>query len=83
LNSSPNPTGGHSDVTFSIANGGNATLEVYDLNGRVIETLFSQEALPDLSYRIRFNGSALPNGIYLYRLTTNKMVEIDKFIISR
>jgi hypothetical protein len=83
LNSSPNPTGGHSDVTFSIANEGNATLEVYDLNGRVIETLFSQEAQPDLSYRIHFDGSALPNGIYIYRLMTDRIVEIEKFMISK
>ncbi|MCZ4410638.1 alpha-amylase family glycosyl hydrolase [Cryomorphaceae bacterium 1068] len=83
LNSNPNPTQGHSDVTFAIENGGSATLEVYDLNGRVVETLFNQEAQPDLSYRIHFDGSALPNGIYLYRLTTDVAVEMEKFVIGR
>jgi hypothetical protein len=83
LDASPNPTSGHADVAFEVMNGGNATLEVYDLNGRVIETLFSQEAQSDLEYRIHFDGSALPNGIYLYRLTTNENVEMEKFVIGR
>ena len=70
-------------MSFEVMNGGNVTLEVYDLNGRVIETLFSQEAQPDLEYRIHFDGSALPNGIYIYRLTTDRIVEIEKFMISK
>ena len=83
LTSSPNPSAGHSDVTFKIDQGGMVTLEIYDLNGRVIEQLFHQEAVEKLEYRAHFDGSSLPNGIYLYRLTTKNQVEIEKFVISR
>ncbi len=81
--SNPNPTEGHSDVVFSSSEGGYSTLEVYDMNGRLIERLFSQELIPELEYRVHFDGSHLPNGIYLYRLTTQEQTKTEKFIIGR
>jgi len=83
LNASPNPTSGQSEVSFSIRHEGRATLEVYDLNGRLIESLFSGEAKAEIPYRLQFDGSSLPNGIYVYKLTKENVVEIEKFVISR
>ncbi|MFT6998172.1 MAG: hypothetical protein ACJAQ4_001932, partial [Cryomorphaceae bacterium] len=34
-------------------------------------------------YRFEFDGSALPSGVYIYRLTTQNEVLIEKFMISR
>jgi hypothetical protein len=83
LNSSPNPTEGHSEVSFSMSHEGSATLEVYDLNGRLIESLYSGQVVADISYRVHFDGSRLPKGIYVYRLTTGSEVEIEKFVIGK
>jgi len=83
LTSSPNPTSGPSFVTFTSPNEDYATLEVYDMNGRMVESLFNQITAPENEYRLEFNGANLPNGIYLYRLTTGAEVMIDKFMIAR
>ncbi len=83
LTSSPNPTSGPSFVTFTSANEDYATLEVYDMNGRMVESLFNQVTTPEKEYRLEFSGANLPNGIYLYRLTTGAEVMIDKFMIAR
>jgi hypothetical protein len=81
--SSPNPSDGHSFVSFSAANGSYATLEVLDLSGRLIQSLFSGTVRPDAEYRFEFDGSALPNGVYLYRLTTQTETVHEKFMIAR
>jgi hypothetical protein len=60
-----------------------ATLEVYDMNGRLVEGLFSGMAEGGVEYRVDFNGLDLPNGVYMYRLTTEKETIVEKFMIAR
>ncbi|MCZ4410546.1 T9SS type A sorting domain-containing protein [Cryomorphaceae bacterium 1068] len=81
--SQPNPTGGLSNVTFSVSAEGYTTLEVFDMSGRMIDAVFTGNAQPNNDYRFDFDGSSLPNGVYTYRLTTGSEVVIDKFIIAK
>lgn len=83
ISSSPNPTADMSFVTFSNPRDERATLEVYDMSGRMLSRLFDQTTNADQEYRLQFNGSALPNGVYMYRLTTPSEVIIEKFMIAR
>ncbi len=83
LSSFPNPVADQSTVTFTVYNNQRSTLAVYDMNGRLVETLFNQEAQANEEYRFNFNASNLPNGVYIYRLTTQNETVIDKFMIAR
>lgn len=83
ITTSPNPTEGLSFVTFEVPFETYTTLEVMDLNGRVISGLFSGNAQPDNEYRFEFDGSDLPIGVYIYRLTTGEQVVNEKFLIAR
>lgn len=83
LHSYPNPTKGESVVSFKLSESTFASLEVYNMEGKNVATLFSQQAAANNEYRLDFNGSDLPNGIYVYRLTTENSSVIEKFIISR
>jgi len=80
---SPNPTEGISNVTLSVEKPGYVTLEVYDMSGRMVGAIFSGVAQPNNNYRFEFDGSFLPNGVYIYRLTTENDVQTEKFMISR
>jgi predicted extracellular nuclease len=83
INNSPNPTEGLSNVTFSVNVNAPVTLEVYDVSGRKIAELFNGVASPESEYRFEFDGSDLPNGVYLYRLTSAEQVTTEKFLIAR
>lgn len=83
LTSFPNPTEGLSTVSFSLEKADHATLEVFDLNGRMIELLFSGDADSLAPYQFDFDGSDLSQGIYIYRLTTTEEVVNEKFIITK
>jgi len=80
---SPNPTEGLSNVSFTVTETGYTTLEVFDLSGRSIALVYSGVAQPGNDYRFEFDGSDLPNGVYLYRLTTESDVYNEKFMIAR
>ncbi len=80
---SPNPTPGRSVVNFTVPDDGLTTLEVYDMSGRKVAELFRQVASKEQPYLLNFDGTHLPNGVYIYRLTTPKEVFIAKFVISK
>jgi hypothetical protein len=70
-------------VTFTVAEEGTTTLEVFDMSGRMVEAIFSGVAQSNNEYRFQFDGSALPNGVYIYRLTTEREIINEKFMIAR
>ncbi len=83
LGTQPNPTTGISTVSFNVPETGQVTLELFDLSGRNVATLFNQEAQAGQEYRLNFDGAYLPNGIFIFRLTTGKEVIIEKMMIAK
>ena len=83
LSSFPNPTSGPSQAVFVTSTTNRATLEVYDINGRSVATLFNQVANAGQEYRVEFDGTGFPNGIYVYRLTTETETVVEKFMIAK
>jgi len=83
ISTNPNPTTGVSLVSFTAQTEAYATLEVFDLSGRLVESIFAGVVQPDADYRFEFDGSALPNGVYLYRLNTEEESVHQKFMIAR
>jgi hypothetical protein len=83
ISSFPNPTNGPSQVVFVTAETGRTLVEVFDMNGRSVSQLYNQVAQAGMEYRLDFNGSDLPNGVYIYKMTTNKESIINKFMIAR
>jgi hypothetical protein len=82
LKTEPNPTTGISFVELSSNENDQASLEVYDISGRFVESIFSGMIEKDEVYRFQFDGSGLPNGVYIYRLTTRTKIRTTKFIVA-
>lgn len=83
LETFPNPSTGPVNVEFTSDKEQLLTVEVIDMNGRVVETMFRQTANADQNYRLGFEGSNLPNGVYITKLTTESEVVIKKVLIAR
>ena len=83
LSNNPNPSNGLSTVQFNTGTSGRTLLELFDMSGRSVTTLFNQDAEAGQNYRFNFDGTFLPNGVYIYRLTTENEVVIDKMLIAR
>jgi len=83
LTAYPNPTKGPSKVVFTTGETTNALVEVYDLSGRNVATLFNAEVQKGQENRIDFDGSDLSRGVYIYRLTTDNETIIEKFMIAK
>ncbi len=82
LSGYPNPTQGNTKVTFSVPMSTVATVEVYAMDGRKVANLYSQQAVANTEYRLDFDGTSLPNGIYIYKLSSGKVSIVEKFMIA-
>lgn len=65
----PNPFNGQTTVEFTLREAGPAKLEVYDMLGRLVNTVFDQKLQAGF-YKVNFNSADLPSGNYIYRLVS-------------
>jgi hypothetical protein len=79
----PNPAVGQVAIVFTPATSERATVEIFDMNGRSVATIFNQEVQKGENYRIDFNGTYLPNGIYITKFITSTEVVTEKVMIAR
>jgi hypothetical protein len=79
---SPNPLHNSTAISYSLPAATDVTLAIYDITGRVVETLVSETQQPGI-HEVRWNRRDNPSGVYFYRLEagesvgTRKMVAID------
>jgi hypothetical protein len=83
LSAFPNPTALRSTINFELPYNSRVRLEVFNMDGKLVQALYEGEANAEQEYMIEFNGASLESGIYLYKLTTGEGTFIDKLLIAR
>ena len=67
----PNPVNSSSKINYSLASDGIVTITLFDLTGKQVSILAGgYQSAGD--HTVSFDGSALPAGMYFYRLTTSE-----------
>ena len=79
----PNPFNPETIVKFSVENTARATLEVYNVLGQKVATLFDGIAEAGQYYKIRLNGTSLASGMYIYRLQSGTRTDVKKMILMK
>jgi hypothetical protein len=55
-------------------------LELFDLKGKRIGLIYAGAAQAQTPMNFQFDTSALPQGVYIYKLTTESEVKTTKFL---
>jgi polygalacturonase len=82
LQNYPNPFNPATTISYSVPKEGNVSLSVYNALGGKVAAIVN-EYKPAGSYSVRFNGSNLASGIYLYRLESGDFSASKKFILLK
>jgi glycosidase len=79
----PNPSGGNFTLTFSMPVTGLATLEIYDISGKLIYTLRQNLSAGEQNIRANVNtgDGQVASGIYFYRLLAGQTVYNGKISV--
>jgi hypothetical protein len=78
----PNPFNPSTTITFSVGTYGYTSLRVYDVLGREVLTLVSEE-LSAGEHSREWNASNLPSGVYFYRLQSGTYSETKKLLLLK
>jgi hypothetical protein len=79
----PNPFNPVSQIQFSFANDGFATLKIYNIIGQQVSTLFEGQARAGMVYEKAFNASGLSSGIYFARLESEGRMQVQKLVLMK
>jgi hypothetical protein len=84
LQNYPNPFNPVTTIGYRVSGAGyrEVRLAVYDLLGREVTALVDEKKEPG-SYEVRFDGSNLASGVYLYRLQTGEFVQTRRLLLMK
>ena len=78
----PNPFNPSTSIPFTIVKEGGYTLEVYDILGRKAATLVNGKMNAG-SYNVRFDGTGLASGVYLYSLRSGSVSKTGRMMMVK
>ena len=81
----PNPFNPETKIKFSIPEGQNVNLQVYDIQGKLVAEILNGSNLAAGNYEVNFNSanSHLSSGTYYYTLKTDKFTQTKKMTIVK
>jgi hypothetical protein len=78
----PNPFTDHLKFQFVAPESVNASIDLYDMNGRIIK-IFNQSIEGGVSYNANYYPDNLTNGMYVYKIVLGKEVITGKVIYKK
>ena len=78
----PNPFNPSTTISWQIPESGLVTLKIYDVLGREVTTLVSEE-LSAGKHETVFDASRFSSGVYFYQLKTRKFIKSKKMVLLK
>jgi uncharacterized delta-60 repeat protein len=78
----PNPFNPVTTINFSIPSGEHIKLTIYDILGNEVSVPVN-ESLAAGSYKIDYDASKLPSGVYFYKLSAGSFTDVKKMILAK
>ena len=83
----PNPFNPETNISFFLKQAMDVSIEVYDLRGRLVKSLFdgkTEAGLHSVVWSgVEQNGKALPSGIYFYSISAGQKTVTKKMVLSK
>jgi predicted acyl esterase len=78
----PNPFNPTTTIQFALPKTSFVTLNIYNILGQLVNTLVNERRSSG-SYKINFDASHYPSGIYFYKLSAGEFVQVRKMLLIR
>ncbi len=78
----PNPFNPSTSISFTLPSRSFVTLKIFDLLGREVSTIVSEE-LPAGDHSRQWNAEDFPSGVYFYRLQAGSFIETKKLVLLK
>jgi ligand-binding sensor domain-containing protein len=78
----PNPFNPITTIEYNLPYNGKVTLKVYNLLGEEVTSVVNEEQIAG-KHSVKFDGSSLPSGIYIYKLTAGNYSDAKKLVLLK
>jgi predicted CXXCH cytochrome family protein len=78
----PNPFNPSTEIKFTVPNGSNVNITVYDAIGRKVTELVNGYYAQG-SYKVKWSGANYSSGIYLYRIEAGNFIMTKKMVLLK
>ena len=78
----PNPFNPTTTINFHVETSHTTSLQIYDINGRIVETLIQDKIKPG-SHQIKWDGTEFASGIYFAKLRSGEKVKTQKIMLLK
>jgi hypothetical protein len=82
LQNYPNPFNPNTTIKYALPKASQVRLSVYDMLGRQVSVLVNEKRDPGV-HEVKFDGSGLSSGVYLYRLRAGDFVQTRKLLLLK
>jgi hypothetical protein len=79
----PNPFNPSTTIKYDLNVNANVELAIYDLRGRLVETLVNEHQDASSNYKVIWNADMYSSGVYFVRLTTDDDVKTNKIMLIK
>ena len=79
----PNPVSDKAQINYEVAKTTNVTLDVLDMNGNLVQTLFTGSAEAGITYQQMFDVAGIESGVYMVRLTGNNTAKFERVVVAK
>jgi hypothetical protein len=78
----PNPFNPVTQINYQVQKSSFVTIKVFNLLGQLVADLFEGTAAAG-NYSVKFDGTGLPSGIYLYQMKADNYTDTKKFMLLK
>ncbi len=79
----PNPFNPSTNISFTLSQRAEVSLKVYNVIGQSVAVLIERQILEAGARTIQFNATALPTGVYYYKLEAGNAVAVKRMTLVR
>ena len=79
----PNPFNPITTINIQVERVHTTSLHIFDMNGRVVETLINNELLHPRHYKLQWNANQYASGVYFIQLTNGISSQIQKAVLIK
>jgi hypothetical protein len=84
----PNPFNPSTEIQFTVGKDALVSLNIYDIQGRLVSSLIDNYFYSAGSYKMNWNGknqygTQVPSGMYLYKLESSNQIVTRKMVLMK
>ena len=78
----PNPFNPSTTISFGVPEDSNVSIEVFDVNGRLVETLINDNL--DAGYHeIQWDATLQSSGLYIIKMQSDRFIDTQKLMLIK